>query len=367
MALPSLHHRLDEAREALFVGRADELTRIGSLLATDDARFLYVDAPAGMGKTELLRAAARYAVRSGYHVTWIDGHSRLWSETELAEELRAGVNGPHLIVLDAFESLLGVQDALRERLLPQISDRARVIGAGRVRLAAAWNVDPGWLRHTRMVHLGPLSLHDATSYLVRRGIGRRAKALAEQSSGVPLALALIADAASRPDNDNHADTLELTTDGGARAIEWRDHVTRTPADAVCAMLQVLLGLASPRPAKLLDRRAFEEAVRGALRLCHRADLLTTSPLCDWLGIGVHRDSLERGRQLVALLRRESERLFSSTKDHEIGRVLVHTYFEPLGKQEAIADELRLPFGSYRRHLTAGTRRLVDYLWARYGA
>src|SRR5262249_49002794 len=44
------------------------------------------------------------------------------------------------------------------------------------------------------------------------------------------------------------------------------------------------------------------------------------------------------------------------------RVLDLTYFNPAPKQEAAADRLGLSFSTYRRHLTSGVDRLVEWLW-----
>jgi len=39
-------------------------------------------------------------------------------------------------------------------------------------------------------------------------------------------------------------------------------------------------------------------------------------------------------------------------------VIELTYFQPAPKQEAVADRLSLPFGTYRRHLTTARDRLA---------
>lgn len=43
--------------------------------------------------------------------------------------------------------------------------------------------------------------------------------------------------------------------------------------------------------------------------------------------------------------------------------MISSYFEPAGKQEAIAATLGLSYSTYRRYLSAATSRLVDALWA----
>jgi TolB-like protein len=44
------------------------------------------------------------------------------------------------------------------------------------------------------------------------------------------------------------------------------------------------------------------------------------------------------------------------------RILDLTYLNPAPKQEAAADRLGLSFSTYRRHLTAGVDRLIEWLW-----
>jgi hypothetical protein len=55
-------------------------------------------------------------------------------------------------------------------------------------------------------------------------------------------------------------------------------------------------------------------------------------------------------------------LFTSEGDQGLYRVFDLTYFNPAPKQEAAAGRLGLSFSTYRRHLTSGVDRLVEWLW-----
>jgi len=74
------------------------------------------------------------------------------------------------------------------------------------------------------------------------------------------------------------------------------------------------------------------------------------------------DPRNAARGLRDFLRAESQRLFASPPDAILDEVLDRTYFRPGAKQRAIADDLGLSYGTYRRYLRTATRRLIDSLW-----
>src|SRR5262249_33343802 len=97
-----------------------------------------------------------------------------------------------------------------------------------------------------------------------------------------------------------------------------------------------------------------------LRDFRRPDLLADNPLM--------RSRLMSARdahpsELQALLRETAASLFQSPRDQKLRRVLDLTYFEAELKQEAAAERLGVPFGTYRRHLTAAINRMARWLWA----
>jgi hypothetical protein len=50
------------------------------------------------------------------------------------------------------------------------------------------------------------------------------------------------------------------------------------------------------------------------------------------------------------------------RDDKLLRAVDRTYLRPAATQEAAAAALRLPFSTYRRHLTQGMTRIVSVLW-----
>ena len=117
--------------------------------------------------------------------------------------------------------------------------------------------------------------------------------------------------------------------------------------------------ASIASASALTYTQFANALRDALRNYHRADLLARNPLLrDAIWLGDPAGPLE----LRTLLSETVSNLFGNERDEKLRRVIELTYFRPALKQEAVADRLSLPFGTYRRHLTAARDRLALWLW-----
>jgi TolB-like protein len=110
----------------------------------------------------------------------------------------------------------------------------------------------------------------------------------------------------------------------------------------------------------MANQEFVAALRGALRDFNRPDLLARNPL---LHAQILADKESPGpAELKALLAETVGTLFTNARDEKVRRSLELTYFQSAPKQEVVADRLGLSFGTYRRHLTAGQRRLADWLW-----
>jgi TolB-like protein len=112
----------------------------------------------------------------------------------------------------------------------------------------------------------------------------------------------------------------------------------------------------------LSRADFIAALRVALRDFRRPDLLARNPLLRSRLLSGHPSA--GPAELQALLSDTVDVLFTSPRDEKLRRVLDLTYFRPAPKQEAAADRLGLPFGTYRRHLTIALGRLSAWLWER---
>jgi hypothetical protein len=114
--------------------------------------------------------------------------------------------------------------------------------------------------------------------------------------------------------------------------------------------------AMPAP---MDREAFEQAVRDALRARTQPDTLAQSPLAS------ARCAAGGGADAIARLIDEAvDSLGGHPRDHKLQRALVATYLKPAPTQEAAAERLGVPFSSYRRHLTKGIDRVIAWLWQR---
>ena len=106
----------------------------------------------------------------------------------------------------------------------------------------------------------------------------------------------------------------------------------------------------------LSQPEFADAVRRALRDLHRPDALAANPL--------QRARMTGAAPLDQLLEQAVASLRADPRDAKLARALERTYLRPAPTQEAAAEVLGLPFSTYRRHLTRGVERVVDWLWHR---
>jgi hypothetical protein len=119
--------------------------------------------------------------------------------------------------------------------------------------------------------------------------------------------------------------------------------------------------ALPAPGPALGKDAFAAAVKDALRHWARADKLQASPLlqCHWLD---GADTAARVQALREQLRQAVQLLAEHPADTKFHHALRLTWLDPGGSQERVAEELGLPFNTYRYHLARGTDRVVQALW-----
>jgi hypothetical protein len=113
---------------------------------------------------------------------------------------------------------------------------------------------------------------------------------------------------------------------------------------------------------ILTRTDFDAAVKDALRLYTRADLLVPSPLLETRIVTAHGAKPASVAHLQQALAKAAETIFVDGRDQKRHRTLDLTYFHPVPKQEAVAERLGLSFSTYRRHLTTAVERLSDWLW-----
>ena len=121
---------------------------------------------------------------------------------------------------------------------------------------------------------------------------------------------------------------------------------------------------APEPSAVvaLDRETFADAVREALKAYARPYRLKDSPLLQSrVVVGRGGDPVEA---LQGALEDASAELESGPRDAPYSRALRATYLDPAPTQAAAAEQLGLPFSTYRRHLGRGVDHVVASLWRR---
>ncbi len=191
MTQPRLRDRVGEADAERFVGREVELALVDRVLVPGGSeRILLVHGPGGIGKSALLRAAARHGATAGYLVRMHDGRAvPLAFDRLVAEVLPEEGSQPPLVVLDEADHLGANLAVLRDVLLEQLPPAARIIVSMRS------TPDSGWRRGgldaiTAELALGPLSDEEALLLLAERGVAEpeQRRVLADWAAGSPLAL-----------------------------------------------------------------------------------------------------------------------------------------------------------------------------------
>src|SRR3954453_16329326 len=143
----SLSERLRWARERAFVGRQGELERFGAALHGEPGSpaVVYVHGPGGVGKSTLLRRFADVSRDAGRHVIEVNG--RLIDPSPAGFEADAAAvraTADCVLIVDAFEHCQGLEDWLRERFIPSLTDGTLVVVAGREPPSPVWSADLAW-------------------------------------------------------------------------------------------------------------------------------------------------------------------------------------------------------------------------------
>ncbi|MGW3346290.1 ATP-binding protein, partial [Nonomuraea rubra] len=113
----------------------------------------------------------------------------------------------------------------------------------------------------------------------------------------------------------------------------------------------------------LSQTEFAEAVRKALRELPRPGALAASPLARTRLIADQAPQ-DPGTALSDLLRQAIDDLREDPRSAKLHRALSITYLHGTPTQELAAEQLGLPFTTYRRHLTTGIERICTDLWHR---
>ena len=404
--------------------RSRPAANLRSIPVTSESSSLLRIAPtqasgSGVARLPLLRSAL--AQQAGAFIAELGRVVGLPGEAN-AHRALAG-REPAVVLLDTFEVAGGFEDWLREEFVPALPAGALVVVAGRNGPGEAWRRDPGWGDLLRVVSLRNFGPDDARAFLRGADVGEDQQGwMVELSHGHPLALSVLVEVLSQrqagaggerleldaaPDvvgklvesfvagvpSPRHRLALEcaaharLTTAGLLRSVfgdregeelfSWLRGLSFMeygryglfPHDLAREVIDADLRWRDPAayrseretgPVLALSQAEFVDAVRRALRDLHRPDALATNPLV--------RTRLVREREadlpeaLRELLHEAVDALRADPRGAKLVSALERTYLRPATTQEAAAELLDLPFSTYRRHLTRGLERVVEWLW-----
>jgi hypothetical protein len=117
---------------------------------------------------------------------------------------------------------------------------------------------------------------------------------------------------------------------------------------------------------VLSRADFEDALRDAFKDLHRPDQLQDTPLLYsrvvTQAVGPDADPPDRIEALQRLLEETAASLSDDPRDEKYHRAVHRTYVQPAPTQEKAAEQLGVPFSTFRRHLNKGLERVADILW-----
>lgn len=121
------------------------------------------------------------------------------------------------------------------------------------------------------------------------------------------------------------------------------------------------------PSLLLDRPSFEQAVRQALRHFRNTQELLQNPLLStrivYQKVTPSATPAQRVKALQETIESTVAELTAEPKWSLRCRPLQYTYLQPSAlPQEKLAEQLDLPFGTFRRHLLQSLDLLCDRLW-----
>jgi len=295
----TLAARLEDRDRSRFTGRSSELAFLDRCLDAADppASVVLITGPGGIGKSTLMREAARRAHDRGFSVVSVDGRE-LGPAPELLEvALRDAAHHTRpLVLLDSYERMTALGPHLRRELLPGLPDQALVVIAGRGEPDPGWFAG-GWEALTVRLDLAALGPRDARDLLAAHGLSdARVPDIVDWAAGSPLALALAADAALADADWNAAtgpDRPDIIKSLLHRLVETELHDIRPSA----------LGIA------VVARTTTRELLRGVLpeedaETGYRqlSELTVTDPLGD----GVTMHELVRKALLADLRQRNPE-------------------------------------------------------------
>ncbi|WP_328441561.1 ATP-binding protein [Streptomyces sp. NBC_00444] len=198
----SLAGRLAQARAGALVGREPERAVLDRMLsgAADAPLVAYMHGPGGIGKSSLVRYAARQAELTGRRVVHVDGRFLDADPRRLEETAAPACAEPGAVLLiDTFEQCQPLEAWLRETFLLRLADHAIVVVASRVAPDVEWSLDPGWAQLFTALAVRPLDAAQSHALLAARGVPAEQRgAFVAFAGGSPLALSLAASVPAAP-------------------------------------------------------------------------------------------------------------------------------------------------------------------------
>jgi hypothetical protein len=197
-----LADRLAAARDGALVGREPERAVLDRMLsgAAHAPLVAYLHGPGGIGKSSLMRYAARQAERAGRRVVHVDARFLDADPRRLEEAAAPACAEPGAVLLiDTFEQCQPLETWLRDTFLPRLADEVIVIVAGRTAPDAEWSLDPGWAQLFTALPLRALDPAQSDALLAARGVPAEQRgAVVAFAGGSPLALSLAASLSAAP-------------------------------------------------------------------------------------------------------------------------------------------------------------------------
>ncbi|MFD5828797.1 ATP-binding protein [Lentzea sp. NPDC060358] len=183
-------------RDAVLAGRDAERAVLDRVLAgaADSPLVAHLHGPGGVGKSALLRHAARRARLAGREVVHVDARF-LGADRRLLEEAAAPacVQPGAVLLLDTFDRCGHLEPWLREEFLPRLAGGTTVVLASRTAPEPEWTLDPGRAELFTALAVRPLDDAAADALLAARGLAPEQRgAVKAFAGGNPLALTLAA-------------------------------------------------------------------------------------------------------------------------------------------------------------------------------
>ncbi|MET1074492.1 MAG: ATP-binding protein [Umezawaea sp.] len=188
--------RLAAARAGALVGREPERAVLDRMLsgAADAPLVAYLHGPGGVGKSSLLRHAARQAEAAGRRVVHVDARFLDADPRRIEEAAALACAEPGTVLLvDSFEHCQPLEPWLRDTFLLRLAEGALVVLASRVAPDADWKLDPGWAELFAELVVRPLDPAQSDTLLAARGVAAEQRsAIVAFAGGSPLVLSLAA-------------------------------------------------------------------------------------------------------------------------------------------------------------------------------